>query len=172
MISRGTVPEIQGVALGNLPKVNMGRIDNHGFEFEATYNKRIDKDWSFTVKGNFAYNKNTQRFMDEAQKPADYVYRYRSTGYSIGQNFGYRIDYSNGNGYINTQEELDKALATYQVGGTPRMGDFLYVDLNEDGIIDEKDQAPIKYSDIPRITYGFSGSVNWKNFDFSFLFSA
>ena len=48
----------------------MGRIDNHGFEFEATYNKRIDKDWSFTVKGNFAYNKNTQRFMDEAQKPA------------------------------------------------------------------------------------------------------
>ena len=171
LISRGTVPEIQGVALGNLPKVNMGRIDNHGFEFEATYNKRIDKDWSFTVKGNFAYNKNTQRFMDEAQKPADYVYRYRSTGYSIGQNFGYRIDYSNGNGYINTQEELDKALATYQVGGTPRMGDFLYVDLNEDGIIDEKDQAPIKYSDIPRITYGFSGSVNWKNFDFSFLFS-
>ena len=171
LISRGTVPEIQGVALGNLPKVNMGRIDNHGFEFEATYNKRIDKDWSFTVKGNFAYNKNTLRFMDEAQKPADYVYRYRSTGYSIGQNFGYRIDYSNGNGYINTQEELDKALATYQVGGTPRMGDFLYVDLNEDGIIDEKDQAPIKYSDIPRITYGFSGSVNWKNFDFSFLFS-
>lgn len=44
LISRGTVPEIQGVALGNLPKVNMGRIDNHGFEFEATYNKRIDKD--------------------------------------------------------------------------------------------------------------------------------
>lgn len=76
----------------------------------------------FTVKGNFAYNKNTQRFMDEAQKPADYVYRYRSTGYSIGQNFGYRIDYSNGNGYINTQEELDKALATYQVGGTLAWG--------------------------------------------------
>ena len=150
--------------------INAGEVQNKGFEFEATYNKRIDKDWSFTVKGNFAYNKNTQRFMDEAQNPVDYVYRYRSTGYSIGQNFGYRIDYSNGNGYINTQEELDKALATYQVGGTPRMGDFLYVDLNEDGIIDEKDQAPIKYSDIPRITYGFSGSVNWKNFVFSFLF--
>ena len=171
MISRGTVPEIQGVALGNLPKVNMGRIDNHGYELEATYNKRLNDDWSFTVKGNFAYNKNTQRFMDEAQKTADYAYRYRSTGYSIGQCFGYKIDYSNGNGYINTQEELDKALATYQVGGTPRMGDFLYIDINEDGVIDEKDQAPIKYSDIPRITYGFSGSVNWKNFDFSFLFS-
>ncbi len=171
LISRGTVPEIQGVALGNLPKVNMGRIDNHGYELEATYNKRLNDDWSFTVKGNFAYNKNTQRFMDEAQKTADYAYRYRSTGYSIGQCFGYKIDYSNGNGYINTQEELDKALATYQVGGTPRMGDFLYIDVNEDGVIDEKDQAPIKYSDIPRITYGFSGSVNWKNFDFSFLFS-
>ena len=54
--------------------------------------------------------------MDEAQKTADYAYRYRSTGYSIGQCFGYKIDYSNGNGYINTEEELDNALATYQVG--------------------------------------------------------
>lgn len=171
LISRGTVPEIQGVALGNLPKVNMGRIDNHGYEFEATYNKRLNNDLSFTVKGNFAYNKNTQRFMDEAKKTEDYAYRYRNTGYSIGQCFGYKIDFSNGNGYINTQEELDKALETYQVGGTPRLGDFKYVDVNEDGVINEKDQAPIKYSDIPRITYGFSGTVNWKDFDFSFLFS-
>lgn len=171
LITRGTVPEIQGIPLGNLPKVNMGIIDNHGYELEATYNKRLNNDLSFTVKGNFAYNKNIQRFMDEAKRPESYAYRYRSTGYSIGQCFGYKIDYGNGNGYINTQEELDKALATYQVGGTPRMGDFLYVDVNKDGVIDEKDQAPIKYSDIPRITYGFSGIINWKNFDFSFLFS-
>ncbi|RHJ85494.1 TonB-dependent receptor [Parabacteroides sp. AM08-6] len=171
LISRGTVPELQGVALENLPKVNMGIIDNHGYEMEATYNKRLNSDWSFTVKGNFAYNKNTQRFMDEAKKTEDYAYQYRNTGYSIGQCFGYKIDYSNGNGYINTQEELDKALNTYQVGGTPRLGDFVYVDVNEDGVINEKDMAPIKYSDVPRITYGFSGTLNWKDFDFSFLFS-
>lgn len=171
LITRGTVPELQGISLGNLPKVNMGVIDNKGYELEAIYTKKLDTDFSFNIRGNIAYNKNIQRFMDEAKKNESYTYRYRSTGYSIGQCFGYKIDYSNGNGFINTKEELDMALATYQVGGTPRMGDFLYVDENRDGIIDEKDQAPIKYSDVPRITYGFSGSVYWKNFDFSFLFS-
>lgn len=169
LISRGTVPEIQGVDLGNLPKVNMGKIDNKGFEMELSYNKTISKDLSFTVKGNFAYNKNVQKFMDEAMYSDQYAYRYRRTGFSIGQNFGYLIDTSNGNGYINSQEELDK-LPVYQIG-TPRIGDFKYVDLNGDGYINEKDMAPIGYSDIPRITYGFSGSVSYKGFDFSVLFS-
>ena len=169
LISRGTVPEIQGVELENLPKVNMGKIDNKGFEMELSYNKTINKDLSFTVKGNFAYNKNVQKFMDEAMYSDQYAYRYRQTGFSIGQNFGYLIDTSNGNGYINSQEELDK-LPVYQIG-TPRIGDFKYVDLNGDGYINEKDMAPIGYSDIPRITYGFSGSVSYKGFDFSVLFS-
>ena len=40
----------------------MGRIDNHGYELEATYNKRLNDDWSFTVKGNFAYNKEYPTF--------------------------------------------------------------------------------------------------------------
>lgn len=169
LISRGTVPEIQGVELGNLPKVNMGKIDNKGFEMELSYSKTINKDLSFTVKGNFAYNKNVQKFMDEAMYSDQYAYRYRQTGFSIGQNFGYLIDTSNGNGYINSQDELDK-LPVYQIG-TPRIGDFKYVDLNGDGYINEKDMAPIGYSDIPRITYGFSGSVSYKGFDFSVLFS-
>ncbi len=169
LISRGTVPELQGVSLGDLPKVNMGKIDNKGFELELTYQKRINKDFSFTLKGNYAYNKNTQKFMDEAMLSKEYAYRYRNTGFSIGQNFGYLIDYSNGNGYINSQEELDN-LPVYQIGN-PRIGDFKYVDLNDDGYINDKDKAPIKYSDVPRVTYGLSASVNYKDFDFSVLFS-
>jgi hypothetical protein len=170
LISRGTVPELQGVALGNLPKVNMGRVKNKGYELELSYAKQLNRDLSFTVRGNYAYNENKQIFMDEAMLDEDYAYRYRSTGFSIEQGFGYLIDYSNGNGYINTQEELDN-LPTYNVGGTPRLGDFKYIDLNEDGVIDAKDQAPIGYTGVPRITYGFSGSLNYKNVDISFLFS-
>jgi TonB-linked SusC/RagA family outer membrane protein len=170
LISRGTVPELQGVALGNLPKVNMGKVDNKGYEIELSYMKQLNRDLSFTVRGNYAYNENKQVFMDEAMLDDDYAYRYRKTGFSINQGFGYLIDYSNGNGYINTQEELNN-LPAYNVGGTPRLGDFKYVDVNGDGIIDPKDQAPIGYTDVPRITYGFSGSLNYRNVDFSFLFS-
>jgi TonB-linked SusC/RagA family outer membrane protein len=170
LISRGTVPELQGVDLGNLPKVNMGKVDNKGYEIELSYMKRLGSDLSFTVRGNYAYNENKQIFMDEAILDEDYAYRYRNTGFSIGQTFGYLIDYSNGNGYINTQEELDN-LPTYSVGAPPRLGDFKYVDLNEDGVIDIRDQAPIGYTGAPRIAYGFGGTLNYKQFDLSFLFS-
>ena len=171
LISRGTVPELQGVALGNLPKVNMGIIDNHGYEVELAYNKQINKDFFVGFNGNIGFNKNTQRFMDEPQLSDTYAYRYRSTGYSIGQTFGYKINYDNGNGYINTPEELEWAKKTYQIGGTPRMGDFLYRDITNDGIVNERDIAPIKYGSIPRIAYGFSGNLKYKNVDLSFLFS-
>ncbi|WP_228099532.1 MULTISPECIES: SusC/RagA family TonB-linked outer membrane protein [Bacteroidaceae] len=170
LISRGTVPEVLGISTADLPKVNMGVVDNQGFEIEAGYQKRLDSGISFSFKGNFAYNENKQRNMDEAIYSEDYAYRYRKTGYSIGQLFGYKIDYSNGNGFINTPEELEKAKKMYKIG-TPRLGDFLYQDLNGDGEISEKDMAPIKYSNVPRISYGFSGSVDWKGLDFSFHFS-
>lgn len=170
LIRRNTIPILQGVPLGNIPRVNIGEVDNKGFEVELTYRKTLNKDFSFLVKGNYAYNKNTVIYADEVQYGEDYAYRNRVTGFSIGQQFGYKIDYSNGNGYINTQEELDN-LPKYEVGGTPRLGDFKYVDVNEDGVINDRDMVPIGYPNVPRVTYGLSGSLNYKNVDFSFLFT-
>jgi outer membrane receptor protein involved in Fe transport len=56
LISRGTVPEFQGVALGNIPRVNLGEVDNSGYEIELTYNKFISQDFSINVRGNYGYN--------------------------------------------------------------------------------------------------------------------
>jgi TonB-linked SusC/RagA family outer membrane protein len=170
LITRNTVPELQGVPLGNIPKVNMAQVDNYGYELELTWQKSLNADWSVTVKGNYAYNENRQILVDEPILSEEYAYRYRSTGYSIGQPFGYQVDYSNGNGYINTQDELDH-LIPYNVGGNPRLGDLKYVNVNEDNVIDPKDMVPMGYSEVPRIAYGFSGMLNYRNLDFSFLFS-
>lgn len=171
LISRGTVPEFQGIPLGNIPKVNMGVVDNSGYEVELTYNKTLFKDLSMTIRGNYSYNHNKRKFMDEAMRDETYAYRYRSTGYSIGQAWGYKIDYSNGNGYFNSQQELDEYLATTTYGfGDPRVGDFKYVDLNKDGIVNDKDQAPIGFSSIPRVAYGFTLNLNYKSFDFTAFF--
>lgn len=170
LLTRGTVPELQGVPLEYLPKMNMGKVENHGFEIDASWTKRFSKTARVILKGNFAYNRNKQIFMDEAILPESYAYRYRKEGYPIGQLWGYQIDYSNGNGYINTQEELD-SLPTYNVGGVPRLGDFKYVDVNNDNIIDEKDLSPIGYTRIPRISYGFTASGSWRGFDATAVFS-
>ncbi len=171
LISRGTVPEFQGVPLGNIPKVNLGLVDNKGYEIEVTYNKSLLKNLSLTVRGNFSYNENIVRFLDESIRDESYAYRYRSTGFPLNQSWGYKIDYSNGNGYFNSKEELETHLSKTTYGfGSPRVGDFKYLDLNKDGIINDKDQSPIGYSNIPGIAYGLTLSLQYKAFDFSAFF--
>ncbi len=165
LISRGLVPALQGVPIGNLPRVNMGEVDNKGFEIEMTYNKAFSKDFIFTARGNYGVNENIVKYIDEARLSEDYVDRYTQTGYPLATNRGYKIDYSNGNGYFNTEQELNDYLATTTYSfGTPKLGYFKYVDLNEDGVIDNKDITKIGFSRIPGITYGLTLSLNYKGF--------
>ena len=69
--------------------MNMGKVDNSGIEIDAVWNQRINKEFNFSINGNLAYNKNTVRNVDEVQYDETYAYRYRSTGYSLGQCWGY-----------------------------------------------------------------------------------
>lgn len=168
LISRGTVPEFQGVPLGNIPKANMGIVNNRGFEIEARWNKALSKNFSINATGNFSFNKNNVEFLDEAQRDESYAHRYRATGYSMNQAWGLKVDYSNGNGYFNSQEELDGYLSKVSYTfGSPRVGDLKYVDLNGDGLIDDKDEAPIGYTSIPGINYGFTLGFQYKGIEVS-----
>ena len=171
LISRGTIPAFQGVPLNNIPRVNMGEVNNKGFEIELTYNKVLAKDLKLMIRGNYGLNNNVVKFLDESINDETYAYRYRTTGFRLGQAWGYKIDYANGNGYFNSKEELNTYLAKTKYGfGEPRVGDFKYIDLNGDGIINDKDQAPIGYSNIPGITYGLSLNLDYKGFDFTTFF--
>lgn len=58
LVSSGElVPEYQGIALENYPKLNKGRMENQGFELSAMYSKLLNKHWSFYLGGAFSYNK-------------------------------------------------------------------------------------------------------------------
>lgn len=171
LIQRQSVPSFQGVPLGNIPRVNMGIVNNKGFEVELTYRKTITDKLHLSFNGNYGENRNVVKFIDEPIRDESYVHRYRGTGYAMGQNFGYKIDYSNGNGMFNSQEELDSYLATTSYGfGVPRVGYFKYEDLNKDGVVDDKDQVPIGASSIPGITYGFGMTVSFAGFDATVFF--
>lgn len=177
LISRGLVPQLQGVPLANLPFVNMGVVDNKGFELELSYVKTFNKDLQVNVRGNYAFARNKVVYLDEAQYDESYACRYRRTGYYVeghgthwANRFGYKIDKSNGSGYITTPEELEWATNAYTNPGVT-YGDFLYLDVTGDGVIDDRDKTLLAYPTVPEISFGFSGVVNYKNLDFSFLFS-
>lgn len=172
LIERQTIPYFQGVSASYIPKVNMGVVENHGFEIEATYSHTFNRDFSFSVKGNFGFNDNKVIEFDEPMRSEDYAYRFHTEGFRMGQSFGYLIDWdSPGNGYFTSQEEIDNYYP-YEIGGKPRVGDFVYKDVNGDGVIDQKDLSPIGYSTtIPGLTYGLTLGLNYKGIDFNVLFS-
>lgn len=170
LLTRGTVPALQGIPLSALPKQNMGRVKNKGYELELNYSKVIKEDFSFTVRGNYNYNNNTVINIDEAPNDASFPYKYQRTGFSLSQNWGYEINWkSPGKGYYVSQDEINNSGLTFD-GIQPKPGDFVYVDANGDKIINSKDYVPIKYGSVPRITYGAGFTLNFKGIDMAVLF--
>lgn len=172
MLVRGnTTPALGGVPNSYLPVQNIGEMKNRGFELMLGYNKKLAPDFSINAFAGIGYNKNEVVYTGELDRSMDkYAYPYREQGYSLGQQFGYLIDYSNGNGFFNSQDEIDRSGLTYE-GTQPRVGDFIYRDLNNDGIINERDQAPLDNAKtVPSFEYSFGAQVNYRNFDFNLLF--
>src|SRR5690606_20692232 len=48
-------------------------------------------------------------------------------------------------------------------------GDFQYRDSNNDGVIDGNDVVPLGWGGDPKMHYGLTLGVNWRNFDVSML---
>jgi TonB-linked SusC/RagA family outer membrane protein len=160
LASLGTVPVTLGATL---PALNLGRMNNRGFDGDITYNDRIG-DVSFWVKGNFTFARNKVEFQDEIKRPFSYQYR---TGQRYGQFFGLVAD-----GLYNTWEEVNDANRPASIWNSNKIqpGDIRYKDVNGDGIINEDDVVPIGYSNFPEKIFGISFGGNYKGFDLSVLF--
>lgn len=172
LLKRRTVPSFQGVSSDYIPRVNMGKVDNHGVDVEVSYSHTFNRDFSISSRVNFGFNDNTAIELDEPMRSEEYAYQYHEEGFRLGQEFGYLIDWdSPGNGYFTSHDEID-SYYPYGFGGKPRVGDFVYKDVNGDGVIDQKDLSPIGYSTtVPGLNYGISLGLNFKGIDFNVLFS-
>ena len=149
---------------GILPKVNAGQIENKGFELTASYSHNFSRDTHMELRLNSAFNRNKVLYLSEVLLPEDYAVRLRSTGFRLGQNFGYETA-----GFFNSEQDI---LDWYDQSGTgcvPQVGDLKYKDKNGDGYVDERDQVPIGNPEVPEWTFGAGLSLQWKNFDFSMM---
>lgn len=162
--NRGTIPVLNGLPVSVLPPVNIGVVENKGYEIELNYRKSVSQDLSFLAKVNMNYATNRQVFADEPQLDDTYAYQYRETGYRIGQHFGYLVDR-----YFTDNEDIANSPEQRIPGHEPRPGDFKYVDVNQDGVVDEKDISPIGYSSIPEYQFGAAFNVVYKALDVSVL---
>ena len=149
---------------GILPKVNAGEMENKGFELTLGYQKSISQDCRIDVRFNSAFNRNKVLYLSEVLLPEDYAVRLRSTGFRLGQPFGYETA-----GFFNTEQEIFDWYDQSELGATPKLGDLKYKDQNGDGIINDKDQVPIGNPEVPEWTFGGAFSIQYKGLDFSMM---
>ena len=151
-----------------LPTVNMGKVDNKGFEVTARWEDKI-QNVSYYVGTSWSYAKNKIIFQDEIPQPYEWM---EQTGRPVGQQFGYVTD-----GFFS-QEDVEKyAINKGMEGGipdhnfSPKAGDVKYRDLNGDYKIDDKDVAAIGYPKYPLLTGNMSLGFSWNGLDFSMVWS-
>lgn len=149
---------------GILPRVNAGKIENRGFELVGGYQKSFNADTRLDVRVNGAFNRNKVLYLSEVTLPDEYAYNLRSTGYPLGQQWGYKTA-----GFFNSQAEIDNWYDQSPVGANPKVGDLKYMDINGDGVVSEFDMAPIGAPEMPEWTFGAAFSFQTKGFDISMM---
>lgn len=158
----GVIPITFGVPTSNTAPVNVGKVKNEGVEIVLGWaDKRSN--WGYYIEGNVTYAKNTILYMAEAPNPYPWM---NQTGHSIGQYYGYKVD-----GFYNTLEELNNRPYFQDAANAVTLGDVKYLDLNGDGLINNKDMAPIGYPNRPLMQFGGKIGFNYKGFDVNMVLS-
>ena len=146
---------------------NATNISNKGVELSLNWTDKIAKDWTYSISGNIAHNKNNIEKLNGGQP-------------LIGDNVGNYAVTRTDNGHQIGAYYLREAIGVFQTEAQvaasaqkdAKPGDLIYRDISgaagvPDGKIDDYDRS-YQGSYQPKITYGFGGSVGYKTFDLNF----
>ena len=156
-----SVPSSTGLTL---PRENIGKVTNKGYEFAVGYRDQIKK-FRYSVSVNSSYSRNKITYWDESPGRPEYQ---QSTGKPIPSNPA-NVDadlYYESLGVFKDQAAVD----AYPHWAGARPGDVIFKDVNEDGKIDGNDRVRSSKTNIPRFTGGLSVNLGYGSFDLSVLF--
>ena len=156
---------VTGMYGASIAKENRGVMDNTGWELTIGYNLVHDKDFNHNFSFNIADSQNKViKYGTPGIHANDGVTVIIMEGLPLNSYYGYKT-----NGFFSSYEEILHSAVPTNVNATDlRPGDVKYVDINEDGVIDESDRTYLGYG-FPRYTFGFNYSFKWKGIDFSFM---
>jgi len=160
------VPPSAGV---NDPILNVGKIQNRGWELEVTYSNKTN-DLGYNVTGVLSSTKNkVLSLANEGQSLSGVGLKYGSShianqtrvGKEVGAFYLYETD-----GIFQSDAEVQsyKNKAGDLLQPDASAGDIRFRDTNGDGVIDDNDKT-YQGSGFPKLEYGFNIGVQYKGFD-------
>lgn len=152
----------------NKPTANVGEMKNSGVEFELGYKWRV-ADAKFAVKANAAYLKNELVKLGNATGTMEYESLMGVGTFTRAEN-GQPWPYFYGRKTAGIFQNEDEVKAYVNADGNmiqpdAKPGDFRFVDVNNDGKIDDNDKTKIGKG-MPDWTFGLNFNAEWKGFDF------
>lgn len=175
-----------GAGAASNPWANVGSLENKGIELTLN-TVNIDKR-GFQWRSNFVFslNRNKVLELDTESASIEKTYSVGSennvvtrtvVGQPIGQFWGYKVIgrfdkaedfyYKDKNGAV--KPVALPAGSTIEEGKT-WIGDYIFADLNNDGVIDNSDCTFIGNPE-PKFTYGIGNTFSWKGFDLTIFLS-
>ncbi|HEY4286687.1 MAG TPA: TonB-dependent receptor [Puia sp.] len=163
---------------GNIapPYINGGQLQNKGIDV-TVHTKNIDaKD--FKWNSTFIFSSNVNKVVSLANGTPyiqgnltisflSFQVTRTQVGGPVGEFYGYKDI-----GIFKTAKQLQSAPVQFGLpkynnpngAGTTWLGDIQYADLNHDGVVDQKDQAPLGKPN-PTFTYSIGNTFSYRSFD-------
>ncbi len=182
-----TIPLSSGIGDNARQWSNMGSLQNRGIEITADFTPVRTKNSTLVIGGNFTINRNKvlslgldRATIGSLENVVGYMGGTPATaylgqpvnifleGYPAGMFFGKLVD-----GILQEEDFVNGKVPKFFTGtGTYdlRPGDYKFVDVNDDGVIDSDDDTIIGNPN-PKFTYGFTIDYTWKNLSISAVFT-
>lgn len=167
-------PTIGSIGTAQIPNQNLGELRNKGLEMEVLFRETQGK-LTYSISGNASFIQNEVTQLVDGNFIGSRLYGRSSQelsrtyeGSPIASFYGWRAD-----GLYQTAEEIqnDSNIANdpRKSAGLIQPGDVKFLDLNDDGLIDEEDREIIG-NPHPKVVYGLNAQLGYGNFDFSLFF--
>ncbi|HCC71233.1 MAG TPA: hypothetical protein DEQ09_08795 [Bacteroidales bacterium] len=180
LITQNVVPIYQQT--GSLA-LNLGHVENRGFEIELGIKKKTGPNSRIWVDMNYSFARNKILEMDEPEQPYEYMMQ---TGRRVGEIWGYMQD-----GFFMTETEADaykeelwqtyllqnpgadkssyQAYQLFNTGYDVSAGDIKFIDRNGDGLINSNDEGYLDMVNFPESMFALNLGFQYKGFSASLL---
>lgn len=147
--------------------MNIGKVNNRGWELSLGSSHSYKNGLSYSFNATWSKNTNEVKALGQQNAPiissgsVEHAYYITQVGKPIGSYYLLVQD-----GIFRNEEDLK----AYPHFDNARPGDFRFVDVDGDGVLDVNKDRAIVGNYMPDFTYGFNGTLAYKGLDFAVAF--